>query len=234
EGRPPQLRRRKADDSSVESSSLRSGSAGSRTPSARRSLAITCALAFTVALAAVGTASGRPEGSLGIALGKTANVSQGTASAKGAVSVTAFGADVRFSTPVPTTARVAYGVGDALALFTPLLPPAGEHTAHLDGLRPDTTYRVRISVTGVSGGHGSSETTVHTPPLPVGPRAAMSRGALTLDDEPFFPFLVFGQCDTWDQSLARGVNVFQLGGCLDENETAEAAAVSGRAFVATD
>ena len=91
----------------MESSSLRSGSAGSRTPSARRSLTITFALAFTVALAAVGTASGRPEGSLGVALGKTENVSQGTASAKGAVSVSAFGADVRFSTPVPVPVRSA-------------------------------------------------------------------------------------------------------------------------------
>ena len=161
-------------------------------------------------------------------------MTRGAKHATGAVSVSAFSADVRFWTPIVTTARVAYGVGDTLALFTPTLRPAEDHTAHLSGLLPDTTYRVVIYVTGTEGGHGSTETTVHTAPLPLEARAGMTGGALTINDEPFFPFVVFGQCDTWDQSLARGVNVFQLGGCLNENEPAEAAALAGRAYVATD
>ena len=218
----------------MESPSLRSGTAGSRSPSARRSLAITVLLALGLALAAARTAAGRPEGSLALDLGTVSQVSQAAAAAKGAVSISPFSADIRFTTPVLTTARAAYGIGDTMALYTPILRPAEEHTAHLSGLRPDTTYRVRITVSGLDGGHGSADTTVHTAPLPIGGAAGMTGGALTVNGEPFFPFLVFGQCDTWDQSLARGVNVFQLGGCLNENEEAEAAAVAGRAFVATD
>jgi hypothetical protein len=117
--------------------------------------------------------------------------------------------------------------------FTPSLPLALEHTAHLSGLRPDTTYRVVVSVAAPGGGRGSAETQLHTALQPLRPRAGINRSALTLDGEPFFPFLVFGQCDSFDKSVERGVNVFLLGGCLNENETAHAAEIAGRGFVAT-
>jgi glycosyl hydrolase family 42 (putative beta-galactosidase) len=175
-------------------------------------LAISFLLALLLSLTAVSAASGRSSSN---------------------VRVTPFSAEVSFSTPVPTTARVGYGINGVITAWTPTLPFATEHTARLSGLRPNTTYRVVVSVVGPDGRRGSGETQVHTAPYPLFARAAMSGGALTLDGEPFFPILAFGQCDTFDQSLARGVNLFLLGGCHNEDEATEATAIAGQGLVAT-
>ena len=148
------------------------------------------------------------------------------------ISASPFGADIGFRTTEPTTGRVVYGLGSEPVLFTAVSGPTDDHHVHLSGLRPARTYRAVIEVASADGRVGSTEVLVRTRPLPRSGRAGIAGSALTVDGEPFFPILVFGQCDTFDQSLGRGVNTFLLGGCRNENEAAEARELAGSALVA--
>jgi hypothetical protein len=208
---------------------MRTRSAGRRTPAASRSLAISLLLTLLLVVAAVCAESGDARDALRVDFKPRS--ARWLASRQDA-GASALSADVTFSTPVPTTARVGYGP-DTITAWTASLPFSKDHTAHLSGLRPSTTYRVVVTVIGADGRRGSGETTVRTAPYPLQAQAGMAHGALTVDGEPFFPILAFGQCDTFDQSLARGVNLFLLGGCLREDQGAEATELAGRAFVAT-
>jgi hypothetical protein len=210
---------------------MRTRSAGRRTPAARRSLAISLLLTLLLAFSAVGAEAVGARDSLRVVIEQ-----EGTrwlASRTGAQATSALSADISFTTPVPTTGRVGYGINGTITAWTANLPFAKEHTAHLSGLRPSTTYRVVVTVIGSDGRRGSGETTVRTGPFPSQARSAMQRGALTIDGEPFFPILAFGQCDTFDQSIARGVNLFLLGGCMHEDQAASSAAIAGQGFLAT-
>jgi hypothetical protein len=199
---------------------------------ARGPVALCLLLILLVALAAVGTASGRPQVSVHVPLRSAVPQAQTAATAARTVSTSAFGADVSFWTSVPTTGRVAYGIGSEPALFSASSGPTKEHRVHLSGLRPGTSYRAVISVASADGQRGTTEMVVKTAPLPRSGQAGMAGGALTVDGEPFFPILVFGQCDTFDQSLRRGVNLFQLGGCHHEDEAKNARELAGHALVA--
>ena len=194
-----------------------------------RSVALGLLLMSLLSFVAVGTASGRSPASVQVALGTRA-VPQ-AARATQTISASPFGADIGFRTTEPTTGRVAYGLGEP-TVWTAVSGPATEHRVHLSGLRPGRTYKAVIDVVSADGRVGSTEVLVRTRPLPRSAAAGIAGGALTLDGEPFFPIFAFGQCDTFDQSLDRGVNTFLLGGCRNENEAAEARELAGSALVA--
>jgi hypothetical protein len=111
---------------------------------------------------------------------------------------------VRWTTPIPSQGRVAFGVG-GLDLFTAREPAATtSHELELPDLEPATTYEFEIRTPA-----GSSAGSLTTAPGPAAPRFGVEGTHVTTDGSLFFPILSYEQCaETVDRAIAAGVNLF--------------------------
>ena len=126
----------------------------------------------------------------------------------------AHAAAIRWTTS--TAARVTVEVGRTgdygIWMRTPARPVRSGR-ALLGSLEPATTYRYRVSVrsaTGTSTAVGSFTTT----PFPAWTVAGVIDRTLHVDGQPYFPRMVYGQCDwAYAQSLDAAVNLYMGSGC---------------------
>ncbi|HET9674857.1 MAG TPA: fibronectin type III domain-containing protein [Gaiellaceae bacterium] len=120
----------------------------------------------------------------------------------------------RWTTSAPATTTVEVGRNDAFGIW--LRAPTRERVdgrALLGSLEPSTTYRYRMtarrgpSVVSAIG-------TFTTRPFPEWTVGAVIDRTLHVDGQPFFPRMVYGQCDwAYQQSLDAGVNLYMGSGC---------------------
>ncbi len=123
-------------------------------------------------------------------------------------------ATFRWTTSAPARVTVELGRTDDLGIW--LRTPVHERTSGrtlLGSLEPATTYRYRVTarddrgVARVSG-------TFTTNPFPDWTVGAVIDSTLYVDGQPFFPRMVYGQCDwAYAQSLDAGVNLYMGSGC---------------------
>jgi hypothetical protein len=144
-------------------------------------------------------------------------------------SLTAFSATIAWSTNVPATSRIAYGL-DAPVLWTAPNIASTEHHATVTGLTFSSSYKVAVTAT-TEGSPSSVEEYVLTTPALSGPvQMTTSNGAILLNGQPSFPKLVWAQCpDAVAGNLAVGIDLFMGNGCGTGANLATW--VSGRAFV---
>ena len=116
------------------------------------------------------------------------------------------------SAPARTTVEVGRTSDYGIWLRTPTRPYASGR-ALLGSLEPSTTYRYRVTarrgpgVVQVAG-------TFTTRPFPDWTVGAVIDKTLHVDGQPFFPRMVYGQCDwAYQQSLDAGVNLYMGSGC---------------------
>jgi hypothetical protein len=145
-----------------------------------------------------------------------------------------FSATVSWRTSLPSETRLGYGVrGSAATIWHVSEGTRTEHAATLSGLLYSTPYRIWVSALGPEGQQAQATVDLTTPALPalVRPSVARGAGALLLDGEPYFPFMVWGQCsDEYRGSLAVGISLFAENACGDLQEQMDA--LGGRALSA--
>jgi len=149
-----------------------------------------------------------------------------------AASVSSFAATVSWRTGAETTGWVAAGPPqEEPALWWRAGRPAREHSVALGGLAFSTPYRVWVTSIAPDGRRDRQTIDLTTSGPPASPAAAVGGGAVTLDGQPFFPLMVWGQCPaTYETSLRAGVNLFADNPCGGLQPQLEA--LAGRAFSA--
>lgn len=135
------------------------------------------------------------------------------------VSRSSFSATISWRTSLPSESRLAYGLHGAAPTLWQLAGGARlEHRATLSGLSYSTAYRVWLSGVGPDGQRAQTSLDLTTSGLPETVHASVARrvGALLLEGEPFFPLMVWNQCeDEFDASLAVGITLFAENACGD-------------------
>lgn len=153
-----------------------------------------------VALAAVGLA---PPAAHAAPLSVSATVEPG-----------AHAATFRWSASAPARVTVELGRTAELGVWLRTAPgprPAG--WTRLGSLEPATAYRYRVTARR-GPAVARAEGTFTTAPFPSWTVGAVIDRTLYVDGQPFFPRMVYGQCDwAYAQSLDAGINLYMGSGC---------------------
>ena len=148
------------------------------------------------------------------------------------ISLTPFSATIAWSTSVPATSRIAYGL-DAPVIWTAPNAAATEHQATLTGLTFSSSYKVAVTAANEGSPARVDEYVLTTPALSGPVRLTTSNSVILLNGQPSFPKLVWAQCtDGVGENLAVGIDLFMGNGCGTAADLAKW--VSGRAFVLAD
>jgi hypothetical protein len=148
------------------------------------------------------------------------------------ISLTPFSATIAWSTSVPATSRIAYGL-DAPVIWTAPNVAATEHHATLTGLTFSNSYKVAVTAVNAGSPARVDEYVLTTPALSGPVQLTTSNSVILLNGQPSFPKLVWAQCtDAVEGNLAVGIDLFMGNGCGTGADLAKW--VSGRAFVLAD
>lgn len=147
-------------------------------------------------------------------------------------SVTPFSATVSWRTTIAAESQAAYGLpGSGPTLWANDRGSGLTREATLSGLDAGRLYRVWLTTVSEDGQRAQTSIDVRTPGLPRSPRAGIGGGALLLDGQPFFPFVVWSQCpDGYGANLAAGINLFAENPCGGLEKQLDA--LGGRAYSA--
>jgi len=129
------------------------------------------------------------------------------------VALSPFSATVAWHTSEAVSSRVAYGL-DSRTLWSSVDPPSTEHTAVVNGLAFDTTYRLWVDAKAVDGRTASSPFLLTTPGLPAHVTGSVAGGSFLVDNQPYFPFMVWAACPgSYAPLLAAGIDLFMGKDC---------------------
>ena len=129
------------------------------------------------------------------------------------VSLNSFSATIAWSTTEAVSSQVAYGL-DSRTLWSAADTPSRDHTAVVNGLAFDTTYRLWVDAHSADGRTASSPFLLTTPPLPQHVTGGVSGGSFLVDGQPYFPFVVWAACpDAYATRLAAGIDLFMGKDC---------------------
>ena len=129
------------------------------------------------------------------------------------ISLTPFSATIAWSTSVPATSRIAYGL-DAPVIWTAPNAAATEHQATLTGLTFSSSYKVAVTAANEGSPARVDEYVLTTPALSGPVRLTTSNSVILLNGQPSFPKLVWAQCtDGVGENLAVGIDLFMGNGC---------------------
>jgi hypothetical protein len=149
------------------------------------------------------------------------------------IALSSTSARLTWRTNVPTPTQAAFGL-DAPTIWTQASSESlVEHEAVLTGLEFSTTYKVYLHA--VDEWNRAQTTTLELTTGPMGDRtnARTSGDRILLDERPFFPVAVWGQCaDGYGSNIDDGINLFMGAGCGDEPELP--ARLGGRAYSIVD
>jgi len=154
-------------------------------------------------------------------------------SAAQVVALSATSARVSWRTNVPTPTQAAFGL-DAPTIWTQATSESLiEHDAVLTGLEFSTTYTVYVHAVDEWNRAETKTLTLTTGPMGTRTNARTIGDRVLLDERPFFPVAVWGQCsDGFGSNLADGINLFMGAGCGDEPMLADR--LEGRAYAVVD
>jgi hypothetical protein len=146
------------------------------------------------------------------------------------VSVTSSSARITWKTNVPAQAQAAYGF-DAPTIWA---QPSGdsliEHESVLTGLEFATTYQVYLHAIDEWNRAQTTTVTITTEAMPDRSVASTTGSQIVVDNRPFFPTAVWGQCsDGFGSNIDDGINLFMGDGC-SKDDTALSARLDGRAY----
>jgi hypothetical protein len=145
-------------------------------------------------------------------------------------SVTSSSASITWRTNVPALTQTAFGL-DAPTIWT---QPGGisvvEHESVVTGLEFGTTYQVYLHAVDEWNRAETSTVSVTTLPMPDRSVASANGDHIVVDDRPFFPTAVWGQCsDGFGSNLNDGINLFMGEGCAP-SDAGLPARLDGRAY----
>jgi stage II sporulation protein D len=140
------------------------------------------------------------------------------------VSVLPASISVAWRTSLPAATNVARSVAVEPTVWSET-SIGREHQVELEGLEPETSYRLTLAARDAWGRTTAKEGQATTPPRTGASTTTVQGGAILVDGQPFFPRLVSTPCGDAAQSAnAQGVNVFMGPRC---NETDAPSAIPG-------
>jgi hypothetical protein len=145
-------------------------------------------------------------------------------------SVTASSARITWKTNVPALTQTAFGL-DAPTIWA---QPGGisvvSHESVVSGLEFATTYQVYLHAVDEWNRAETTAISVTTQPMPSESVASTSGDHIVVDDRPFFPTAVWGQCsDGIGGNIDDGINLFMGEGCAPDDANLSAR-LDGRAY----
>jgi hypothetical protein len=149
------------------------------------------------------------------------------------VALSATSARVTWRTNVPTPTQAAFGL-DAPTIWTQATTDSLiEHEAVLTGLEFSTAYTIYVHAVDEWNRAETRTLMLTTGPMGTRTNAQTTGDRVLLDERPFFPIAVWGQCaDGFGSNIADGINLFMGAGCGDEPDLA--ARLDGRAYAVVD
>jgi hypothetical protein len=149
------------------------------------------------------------------------------------VALSSTSARLNWRTNVPTPTQAAFGL-DAPTIWTQASSASVvDHEAVLTGLEFSTTYNVYLHAVDEWNRAETATLTLTTGPMGARTNARTSGDRILLDERPFFPVAVWGQCaDGYGSNINDGINLFMGAGCGDEPELP--ARLGGRAYSVVD
>jgi len=147
--------------------------------------------------------------------------------------LTSSSARVTWQTNVPTLEQTAFGL-DAPTIWT---APSGavriDHESVITGLEFSTTYTAWVHAVDEWNRAQTASIQFTTGPMLAASQARTNGGAIYVDDRPFFPAAVWGQCsDMFNSNIEDGINLFMGDGCKDDTTLPER--LAGRAYSIVD
>jgi hypothetical protein len=128
-------------------------------------------------------------------------------------SLSPFSATIAWHTSEAVSSQVAYGL-DSRTLWTAADPPSTEHTAVVNGLAFDTTYRLWVDASAIDGRTASAPFLLTTPGLPATLTGGVAGGSFLVNNQPYFPFVVWAACPwSYTPLFAAGIDLFMGKDC---------------------
>jgi hypothetical protein len=147
--------------------------------------------------------------------------------------LTSSSARVTWQTNVPTLEQTAFGL-DAPTIWTaPSAAVRIDHESVITGLEFSTTYTAYLHAVDEWNRAQSASVTFTTGPMLDQSNARTIASSIYVDDRPFFPTAVWGQCsDMFNSNIEDGINLFMGDGC--QNDTGLPNRLAGRAYSIVD
>jgi len=146
------------------------------------------------------------------------------------VSVDSSSARITWKTNVPTQAQAAYGLDAPTIWGLPSGDRLIEHESVLTGLEFGTTYEVYLHAIDEWTRAQTTTVTITTQGMPARSVASTNGGQIVVDNRPFFPTAVWGQCsDGFNSNINDGINLFMGDGCSTDDSSLSTR-LDGRAY----
>jgi hypothetical protein len=131
--------------------------------------------------------------------------------------LTSSSARVTWQTNVPTLEQTAFGL-DAPTIWTsPSAAVRIDHESVITGLEFSTTYTAYVHAVDEWNRAQTASVTFTTGPMLDQSNARTIASSIFVDDRPFFPTAVWGQCsDMFNSNIEDGINLFMGDGCEDD------------------
>ena len=146
------------------------------------------------------------------------------------VSVDSSSARITWKTNVPTQAQAAYGLDAPTIWGLPSGDRLIDHESVLTGLEFGTTYEVYLHAIDEWNRAQTTTVTITTQGMPARSVASTNGGQIVVDNRPFFPTAVWGQCsDGFNSNINDGINLFMGDGCSTDDSSLSTR-LGGRAY----
>ncbi len=146
------------------------------------------------------------------------------------VSVDSSSARITWKTNVPTQAQAAYGLDAPTIWGLPSGDRLIDHESLLTGLDFGTTYQVYLHAIDEWNRAQTTTVTITTQGMPARSVASTNGGQIVVDNRPFFPTAVWGQCsDGFNSNINDGINLFMGDGCSTDDSSLSTR-LDGRAY----
>jgi hypothetical protein len=142
-------------------------------------------------------------------------------------------ARVTWQTNVPTLEQTAFGLDVPTIWAAPSAAVRIDHESVITGLEFSTTYTAYLHAVDEWNRAQTTSVTFTTGPMLDQSSARTVASSIYVDDRPFFPTAVWGQCsDMFNSNVEDGINLFMGDGCQDD--TGLPNRLAGRAYSIVD
>jgi hypothetical protein len=149
-------------------------------------------------------------------------------------SVTSSSARITWRTNVAVVAQTAFGLDAPTVWAQPSGDSLVQHESVVTGLEFSTTYQVYLHAVDEWNRAQTSTVAITTQGMPQRSVATRSGDRIVVDDRPFFPTAVWGQCsDGLGSNIDDGINLFMGEGCTSDEQLLPQR-LDGRAYSIVD
>ncbi len=147
--------------------------------------------------------------------------------------LTSSSARVTWQTNVPTLEQTAFGLDSPTIWTSPSTAVRIDHESVITGLEFSTTYTAYLHAVDEWNRGQTASVTFTTGPMLDQSNARTIASSIYVDDRPFFPTAVWGQCsDMFNSNIEDGINLFMGDGC--QGDTGLPNRLAGRAYSIVD